>query len=144
MKSTAILELMVKDHGKLVQLLSDVEKSVGAQTLTVMKVFDSFQWALEKHFFTEEKAIFTSYNPVNIQVGYRMVPELIKEHNKILNSLEVMRRDLLKQRRCDFEDFRELLMNHKVFEEQQLYPKLDQELSDEQRNEIIRRVEEMV
>ena len=108
MKSTAILDLMVKDHGKILKLLKDVQKSTEKDTISLIKVFEDFEWVLEKHFFTEEKAIFSSYNPTNIVVGYRMVPELIKEHNKILNTVQVMRKDLLKQRRCNFEEFSDL------------------------------------
>jgi len=144
MKSTAILDLMLQDHGKLIHLLSTVEKTVGSDILTVMNAFDTFEWTLQKHFFTEEKAIFTSYNPVNVQVGYKMVPELIKEHNQILNAVEVMRRDLLKQKPYSFSAFKESLMKHKHFEEEQLYPKLDQELSQEQKNSIVSRIKEIV
>jgi hemerythrin-like domain-containing protein len=144
MKSTAILDLMVEDHGKIVRLLDTVEKSRELDILSLMKAFDTFEWELEKHIFTEEKAIFTSYNPTNIVVGYRMVPELIKEHNELLNSLRVMRRDLLKQRPCNFEGFTEMLMKHKTFEEKQLYPKLDQELNEEQKQVIISRIKEIV
>ena len=32
MKSTAILDLMMKDHGKIVKLFLDVEKSIGMET----------------------------------------------------------------------------------------------------------------
>jgi len=144
MKTTAILELMVKDHAKIIRLLDTVQKTVGQDALTLMKTFDTFEWELEKHIFTEEKAIFSAYNPENITTGYRMVPELIKEHNKILNTLEVMKKELLRQKRCDFEEFTEMLMNHKTFEEKQLYPKLDQELSIQQKNLIISRIKEIV
>ena len=94
MKSTAILDRMVKDHGKIVKLLNDVEKVIDQEQdiVSTMKVFDKFDWTLEKHFFTEEKAIFTSYEPENVTEGYAMLPELIKEHNEILNKLSVMRR----------------------------------------------------
>ena len=144
MKSLLILDLMIKDHAKIVKLLNDVEKNIGKDTITIMKTFDNFEWTLEKHIFTEEKAIFTSYSPTNIREGYKMVPELVKEHNKILNTLEVMRMDLLKKKPCNFTEFKEILINHKTFEEDFLYPKLDQELTEEQKNMIITRIKEMV
>ena len=144
MKSTAILDLMVRDHGRITKLLNDVEKDIHNEVLPLMKTFDSFEWVLEKHIFTEEKAIFTSYNPVNIYEGYKMVPELIKEHNELLNRLRVMRSDLLKKKQSDFAWFKEKLMNHKRFEEETLYPKLDMELNEEQKLMIISRIEEMV
>jgi iron-sulfur cluster repair protein YtfE (RIC family) len=144
MKSTAILDVMVRDHGKIVKLLLDVEKSIGMELVSTMKVFDTFEWELEKHIFIEEKAIFTSYSPTNIAEGYKMVPELIKQHNDILNRLRVMRKDLLWKRPVNFIEFKELIMAHKTFEEASLYPKLDAELGTAQKEEIIQKISEIV
>jgi hemerythrin-like domain-containing protein len=144
MKSTAILELMIKDHGKIVKLLKDVEKSIGMELVSTMKVFDTFEWELEKHIFIEEKAIFSSYRPKNIVEGYKMVPELIQQHNEILNMLRMMRKNLQWQRPIDYDQFKELIMAHKTFEEASLYPKLDQELDASQKEEIIQRIREIV
>jgi hemerythrin-like domain-containing protein len=109
-----------------------------------MRVFDTFEWELEKHIFTEEKAIFSSYNPTNIVEGYKMVPDLIKQHNEILNRLRMMRKNLQWQRPIDYDEFKELIMTHKTFEEVSLYPKLDQELSTAQKEEIIKKIHEMI
>ena len=144
MKSTTILDLMVKDHSKIIRLLNDVEKHLKQDTISLMNAFDKFEWALEKHIFTEEKAIFTSYNPTNILEGYKMVPELIKEHNEILNNIRVLRKDLIKHRPGDFNTFATILQNHRSFEEENLYPKLDQELSDSQKMMIISKITEII
>jgi len=144
MKSTAILDLMIKDHGKIVKLLLDVEKSNGMELVSTMNVFDTFEWELEKHIFIEEKAIFTSYKPTNIVEGYKMVPELIQQHNEILNKLRVMRKNLMWQRPIDYTAFKEFIMAHKTFEEASLYPKLDQELDVSQKEEIIKKIREFV
>ena len=144
MKSTAILHLMIKDHGKIVKLLLGVEKSIGMELISTMKVFDTFEWELEKHIFIEEKAIFTSYKPTNIVEGYKMVPELIQQHNDILNRLRVMRKNLMWQRPIDYDEFKELIMAHKTFEEASLYPKLDQELDASQKEEIMKKIREII
>jgi hypothetical protein len=144
MKTTAILDLMIKDHGKIVKLLLDVEKSIGMELVSIMKVFDTFEWELEKHIFIEEKAIFTSYKPTNIVEGYKMVPELIQQHNDILNRLRVMRKNLMWQRPVDYDEFKEVIMAHKTFEEASLYPKLDQELDVSQKEEIIKKIREII
>ena len=144
MKSTAILDLMMKDHGKIVTLLLDVEKSIGMEILSTMKVFDTFEWELEKHIFIEEKAVFSSYKPTNIVEGYKMVPELIQQHNDILNRLRVMRKNLMWQRPIDYDEFKELIMAHKTFEEVSLYPKLDQELDASQKEEIMKKIREII
>jgi iron-sulfur cluster repair protein YtfE (RIC family) len=144
MKATVLTDLMVRDHGKIVKMLHDVEQSIGMELISTMKVFDTFEWELEKHMFVEEKAIFTSYNPKNIANGYRMMPKLIQQHNELFNKLQVMRKDLTWQRPVKFEEFRELLVKHKKFEEESLYPKLDQELSVQQKEEIIKKIREIL
>lgn len=144
MKSTAILDLMIKDHGRLIALLNKVEKTLNQEAEIAIKAFDSFEWALEKHIFTEEKAIFTSYQPDNVNTGFQMLPNLVKEHNEILNRLRVMRREVLSDHTSDFHGFKELLLKHKGFEEEQLYPKIDQELSEQDKQTIINRIQEIV
>ncbi len=144
MKSTTILDYMVRDHGKIIKLLVDIEKNLGKDKVSLMRVFDAFEWSLEKHLFTEEKAIFTSYSPVNISQGYVMVPELIKEHNQILNQARILRKELLRQKTVDFESFKQMLTKHKTFEEEHLYPRLDQELDENQKKMIIDRLSEII
>ena len=134
----------MKDHGKIVKLLLDVEKSIGMELISTMKVFDTFEWELEKHIFIEEKAVFSSYKPTNIVEGYKMVPELIQQHNDILNRLRVMRKNLMWQRPIDYDEFKELIMAHKTFEEVSLYPKLDQELDASQKEEIMKKIREII
>ncbi|MCJ7697138.1 MAG: hypothetical protein MUO73_02265 [Thermoplasmata archaeon] len=126
------------------KLLLDVEKSIGMELISTMKVFDTFEWELEKHIFIEEKAIFTSYKPTNIVEGYKMVPELIQQHNDILNRLRMMRKNLMWQRPIDYDEFKELILAHKTFEEASLYPKLDQELDVSQKEEIIKKIREII
>lgn len=117
MKSIAILEAMVKDHGKLVKLLHDVEKSLDLELVSLMKVFDTFAWELEKHIFIEEKAIFSSYSPTNITDGYKMVPDLIAQQNELLNDLRVMRKALMWKKPANFKHFKERMLTHKTYEE---------------------------
>ncbi len=134
---------MTADHTKILKLLHDVEKSIGIELVSLMKVFDTFEWELEKHIFTEEKAIFSSYNPKNISEGYKMVPELVQQHNVILNQVRVMRKELMWNRPVKYQEFKELIMAHKTFEEASLYPKLDQELTVVQKEEIINKIREI-
>jgi hemerythrin superfamily protein len=144
MKSTAILDLMVKDHARLVGLLNTVETNVEKERKTLIEAVDKFNWHLEKHIFTEEKAIFTQYSPTDVTEGYAMVPTLIKEHNVILNKMDLLRKDIMKQRPIDFYAFKELLINHKNFEEEKVYPQLDQELDEIQKQRIVDRIKEIM
>ncbi len=144
MKSTAILELMVADHAKLLKLLGDVERSLDKEVTKTLQVFNTFAWELEKHIFTEEKAIFTSCAPLNIYQGYPIVPELMKQHTQLAEYLGAMRKAVMWQKPPPFRELKELLLSHKTFEEVSLYPRLDQDLDEKQKTEIVSRIRQMV
>ena len=52
--------------------------------------------------------------------------------------------ELMWNRPVQFHEFKELINAHRAYEEQSLYPKLDQELSDSQKQEIITKIREIV
>ena len=140
-----ILPIMVKDHNKLENLLTKLEDASKKGYEDMIKVFHKFEWELEKHIFTEEKAIFTSYNPVDISEGYKMLPTLMKQHNIMLNNLNSWREDIKKKRMpSDIYGFREFLIKHRNFEEQEVYPRLDETLDESQKTFIIGRINEIV
>ena len=143
MKSTALTETMIRDHGKILKLLIRLEKTIGQEKSIIMKTFHDFLWELEKHFFTEEKAIFTTYEPEENTEGHAMIPELIKEHNEIFDQLKIMKKRIKKDEEFDFKEFKILLMKHKNFEDEKLYPKLDLELDESEKRRIIRRINEI-
>jgi len=131
LESAEIQKFMVKDHTKILKLLKNVEENIESEFSTLMNCVEKFSWNLEKHIFTEEKALFTAYKPGNVSEGYSMLPEVIKEHNTLLNRLHNMQNDLRKNKKIvDFYGFKELLINHKKFEEENLYPLFDQELNE--------------
>lgn len=143
--SREILNLMVKDHCKIQNLLDDFEEKTKQDHKAMVKSFHKFEWELEKHVFVEEKAIFTTYNPEDVTEGYKMLPELTKQHNIILNKLSNMRQDILKRRSIqDISGFKEFLTRHKNYEEQEVYPQLDEALDESQKKIIIDRINEIV
>lgn len=144
-KSISILELMIKDHCKIEELIKDLEEKSKEDFDSMKKSFNKFEWELEKHIFTEEKAIFTSYNPEDITEGYKMLPELTKQHNFIINTLNNWREDARKKRMIsDVYSFKEFLIKHKNFEEEKVYPKLDQSLLEEEKRHIVAKINEII
>jgi hypothetical protein len=109
-----------------------------------MKSFNTFEWNFEKHIFTEEKAIFTQYNPEDVVQGYEMVPELMKEHGELLNLLKKIKKDIKKRKTSGFQGFKKKLLEHKNFEEVNVYPSLDQELDESDKKIIIDRITEIL
>lgn len=143
--SSNLLALMVKDHCKIEELINTLEKNIEKDTPSVLESFNKFEWNLEKHIFIEEKVIFTSYNPEDIIEGYKMLPELTKQHNILLNKLNLMRKDIRNNRSIsDITSFKEFLLNHKNFEEKNVYPKLNESLDNQQKKIIIEKINEII
>ena len=143
-EQTIILSLMIKDHCKLEELINKLEESSKKDFDTMKQAFQKFEWELEKHIFTEEKAIFTGYTPEDVSEGYKMLPELTKQHNYIVNTLNNWRNDVRNRRMIsDVYSFKEFLIRHKNYEEEKVYPLLDQGLSDENKKNIVARINEI-
>lgn len=141
----SILKLMIKDHSKLVNLINNLEEKSKEDFESMKDTFTKFEWELEKHIFIEEKAIFTDYNPDDITEGYKMPPELTKQHNYITNTLNNWRNDVQKRRIItDVNSFKEFLINHRSFEEEKVYPRLDESLLEEQKKHIIKKINEII
>ena len=98
-ESSNIVALMVKDHCKIEQLIEELVANAEKDYPVIMKSFEKFEWNLEKHIFVEEKAIFKYYNPEDVIEGYKMLPQVTKQHNVILNELHLMRRDMRNKKR---------------------------------------------
>ena len=142
---TRILKLMIRDHCKIEALIKKLEEATKEDFESMSKAFTKFEWELEKHIFTEEKAIFTSYNPEDVIEGYKMLPELTKQHNFIVNTLNNWRDDIRKKRiLSDVYSFKEFIIKHKDFEEEKVYPQLDEGLSEEEKRKIIAKINEIM
>jgi hemerythrin-like domain-containing protein len=141
----SILKLMTKDHSKIDGLIDELDKKSNDDYSKMIKAFHNFEWELEKHIFTEEKAIFTDYNPENVSEGYKMLPELTKQHNYIVNTLNSWRMDIRnKKTPRDIYSFKEFLRKHRDFEEKELYPKLDEELDEQEKKNIVAKINEII
>lgn len=144
MRSTAIAELMIKDHLKIMKYLKDVEKNFGRDFGFISNSFNIFQWTLEKHFFVEERAIFTSYNPNYIDEIYNFFLVLSKQHTLILEEIEFLRKKLQKREPFDLNKLKKLLVEHKDFEEKKVYPVLDLKIDAGEKRFIIERINDVI
>jgi len=74
-----------------------------------------------------------------------MLPELTKQHNEILNSLNIMRKDVRSRGIVkDVYSFKEFMVKHKTFEEREVYPKLDEALDETQKRQIVDKINEFI
>ena len=136
---------MIKDHCKIEELINELEEKSKDDFESMRKAFNKFEWELEKHIFTEEKAIFTSYNPKDVTEGYKMLPELTKQHNFIINTLNNWRDDVRNRRMLrDVYSFKEFIIRHKNFEEEKIYPQLDEALPEDEKRHMVTKINEIV
>ena len=143
MKNETILEVMVKDHEKIIDLLDGFEKCLSQDRTTLQEIFDAFFWELEKHLFTEEKVIFTMYEPEEQVEFHSIIPELINEHDLIYNKLKELKKSIKSHKECGYQDFHDIFLKHKNFEEESFYPKLDETLDEKTKKFIINRIKEI-
>lgn len=143
MKNETILDVMLKDHEKILKLLDGLEKCIYQDKLILKKMFETFSWELEKHLFTEEKVIFTLYEPEEQIEFYDIIPNLMIEHDEINNKLRELRKIIKSNKECNPQDFIELFTKHTNFEEESFYPKIDQTLDEKTKKFIINRIKEV-
>lgn len=139
MRDIEILDLMVKDHQKIVKLLKELHANFADVFEVKSKLFEKLKWGLEKHFFIEERAIFVFYAPQD-ETEVNIIPDLLKEHDMILEKLSELEEDLKTRFDTHFIEFQKLLMKNKTFEEGVFYPKLDQGLDENKKKIIIDRI----
>jgi hemerythrin-like domain-containing protein len=133
-----IPEIMKRHHYQLEGLLNRFKRTRN-EADAYPKVFNKFKWELEKHFFTEEKAIFT-FIYIEDAESNNMKEELLKEHNKILSKLNEVENQIKANDQVDFEGFFELLTKHRDYEDEVFYPLLEQNLDNKKKKEIIDRI----
>lgn len=135
---------MVEQHCLLEELINKVEENLGKDYKFIIDVFDELKWELEKHIFIEEKAIFKFFNPTKEENYYDTVPNLIKEHNVLLELLNEIEDDLaikdIKDITEDMVEFRNLLIKHKEFEEITFYPDLEKRLDEKQKENVVKKI----
>ena len=139
MEKNSIFELMIKDHKKIIKLLDEVEKGGYPN----FDAFCRFKWHLEKHIFLEEKAIFIYYHKTSDD-EINIYEKLSNEHTIILNLLDKILKDSFPKGNINYHKLKHLLSSHKKFEEKNIYPKFDKEISDFEKSKIIKKIMEII
>ncbi len=137
-----IWDHMTKDHALLTGFLEGLRVSFGKEPSEVKQAFERFRWTLEKHLFTEERAIFTFLRTEGETKS--VFDGILREHGEILAMLDTLGRDIDDERPIDITGLSDLLVRHHQFEEEELYPLLDRELSAEHKRFILRRIASFV
>jgi len=127
-----VTNLMIEDHKMIGGLINKVVESKDKED------FKKMMWALEKHLFVEEKAVLMSYRPTDDE-GKKMIAHVLEDHVKILDivhNLEIS----FDSCEVDFNELEAFLKNHEILEETILYPRLDKEMPEDDRQVLIDRI----
>ena len=135
MAKDSIVAMMNRDHGKIAKLILRLEKNKCTNWVMTKRDFEEFKWELERHFVTEEKAIFIYLDHKNPET-YEMMEELLEEHNVIMDGLKDLELTLKKGNKSGLKPFLQDLHAHKQFEDEEFYPRLENELTAEQKRQI--------
>jgi len=142
MEQKNILNLMIAHHALLNALFILFRDQAIEKSEKTSSSLSELIWETNKHFFIEEKAVFDFVVMENFGV-LSMVNQLKDEHITMLNDLKRFSEDASKVTKEDLENFSNLLEVHRELEEEKLYPKIDNELSEQQKKKIIDRVNEV-
>jgi len=134
--------IMNHEHARIKIMLEDVENNL-ENLQKAKELFNIFKWNLEKHFFVEEKVIFTIYGKSKQDEDYDIF-NLLKEHKDMLWIFEKIENSFINSQKPDLTDLKEILDAHATFESKTFYPRLEEELSHEEKQIIIDRAEEIV
>jgi len=128
--------ILGKEHQKIGGMLEQLS-SQQLPPSEQKNLFEQFKWAVEKHLFLEEKAIFTT---IDNNTYSHFVPRLLSEHNLLLNLLQKMEQQLSQSDTINFSSFSDLLKKHESFEELTFYPHLEQELNSSQKRLLMEKI----
>jgi len=133
---------MISHHALLGALFSLFEDEAKEKSPRAGSSLSELAWETKKHFFAEENAIFNLPQIKDMGV-FKMVHHLKEEHVMMLDYLKRFADDLPEIKEGDVEKFAGLLEGHREAEEKELYPKLDQELPEDQKKQIVFRINEI-
>ncbi|MFX0103079.1 MAG: hemerythrin domain-containing protein [Candidatus Hodarchaeota archaeon] len=130
---------MIMDHAKITRLLEELKGISPNNDTLLLSLLNSFKWELEKHFFTEEKAIFVFYQPES-QEEQEATREILEQHDKIFKELTKVEERIREKKLVDIQVFKRILLKHKNHEEEVFYPRLDEQLDEKTKEMIFQRL----
>jgi iron-sulfur cluster repair protein YtfE (RIC family) len=137
-----ILNLMLNHHALIGAIYSLFVDEVKEKSQRAEATLSELSWEVKKHFFVEETVIF-DFLPVRSMNVFEMINRLKDEHVAVLLDLKKFSDNLQEVKEEEIENLSKLLEGHAKTEEKDLYPKLDKELPEEQKRQIILRINQV-
>ncbi len=133
----------MQEHVRVRDMLNQIEQEMTTDFNKAKQDFSKVKWNLEKHFFMEEKATFELYSKMKNE-EIEDIFKLMREHGEIVELIRNIEQGLINNVKPDISGLKDSLLAHANFEDEFFYPKLDEELTPEQRQEICDRAREII
>ena len=133
-----IPEIMMRDHTRIHNLISRIELKLKNNLEEAQHLFIKLKWTIEKHFYVEEKVVFSIYS-TNLENNHYL-DTLLKEHKEILFLLKKIDNNF-NNSKSTLQKLKTILSAHAKYEDEIFYPKLEQELSKQEKQLIHDRCE---
>ena len=137
-----ITRLMMDEHERIIRFLSNFEKSLKGSKEFKAELFESLRDELEGHFNLEEISIFNMYSNMKGE-EVEDIFNLMREHGEIKGIMDKIKKELELGNEVNFSALKEKLLRHANFENGFFYPKLDEQLNNEQRKAITNKIIEI-
>jgi hemerythrin superfamily protein len=138
-KTNAVFNVLVSEHKHIEKYLQKFKFCLANDVSLVEKEFKSFNWLVEKHFFTEESKIFTHCDFAGRELN-EMVQNVIMQHEMILKVIKDIQSKLKDSSPPDILQLEKLLLNHKHYEERTLYPLIEDRMNELSKKNLIQEV----
>jgi hemerythrin HHE cation binding domain-containing protein len=138
--SKSIMKILVEDHkyiNSLVQKFMNFQENFYSQD---KNLFQKIKWALDKHFYLEEKILFNFCNLSDIFTK-ELAKELIKQHDKILAIIKNLG-EIIEDEAISLTDLIESQNDHVKYEMENYYKKIEELLDEDQRAQLISTLEQ--
>ncbi|MEA2038133.1 MAG: hemerythrin domain-containing protein [Nanoarchaeota archaeon] len=135
MQALSVTGLLVQDHERIESLLDDFKKTKHKQTKKKVQIFNELAETLRRH-FNQEAILYSKYKHLTGEI----LPILQTVHNEHIEMNEHIERigNAIRSEddNVDTSGFFALLVRHRNIEERNLYPELDNVLSDKEKEEV--------
>jgi len=131
-------DYMIKDHKEFEKVFNDFGDNIGSSHL--MEYFLKFKWNLTAHLAVEEKIIFINYNP-ETEEDAGMMEKILEEHRELISLMDDIEDRLNDGKDVDISHLKRMLIEHRNFEDEVLYPMLDNKIDENTKKQIITKLE---
>jgi hemerythrin-like domain-containing protein len=126
-----ISTFMLKEHGKILSLLNDFNKSRTEEN------FQRLKKKQEDHMVAEEKAIFIFYKE---KKKFPLLIKIMQQHEQIEEQMNEIEHNILQ----NSENYKKLMEEHIILEDKEFYPKLDTELTPLEKTKMLKETKEYI